>query len=70
MTVKVASGHAVPGGQHHLARLQAHALAAFQAHQDAFDLLATSGNDFEKLFEQSLEHGEALTSSDHSEFLM
>jgi hypothetical protein len=49
---------AVFGGQHHFARLQAHALAAFQAFQDAFGLFAPVGDDFGELFEQRLGHGE------------
>jgi hypothetical protein len=47
---------AVLGGQHHLARLQAHALTAFQAFKDAFGLLAPIGNDLRELFEQGLGH--------------
>ena len=47
---------AVLGWQYHFARLQTHALAAFQAFEDAFGLLTPIGDDFGQLFEVGLVH--------------
>ncbi|HRK79173.1 MAG TPA: hypothetical protein PLQ95_11590 [Thiobacillus sp.] len=47
----------VPGGQHDFARLQLHAVAAFNAFEDFLGLLPALGNDFGQLFEQGFGHG-------------
>ena len=47
---------AVLGGQHHLARLQAHALAGFQTFEDALGLFTPVGDDLGQLFEQGFGH--------------
>lgn len=59
----------VLGGQHPFAGLQADAVSAFDAFQNAFGFLAAIGDDFGELFQQGFGHNRMFNQEMNTKFI-